>query len=92
VRFASLLQGTPGRRFSALHRLRRQRRGRVLKTLTMLGGALLVLVGVLLLPTPGPGLLTLLLGVGLIASESLAIARALDRLELRLRSLLGRDL
>lgn len=84
-----LLRGSPGRRFSALYRLRRQRKPRWLRIAGVVGGGMLMLLGVLLVPTPGPGLLALLLGAGLIATESLAFARALDRLELRLRELLG---
>ena len=80
------LRGAPGRRFRALHRVRRGRHP-VLKALTIGTGVLLMLVGVLLVATPGPGSLAVLFGAGLVASESLAFARALDRLELRLRSL-----
>ncbi len=87
MRLKDLLRGAPGRRFSALYRLRRQRRRRWLRLLGVTSGGLLMLIGILLVPTPGPGLLALLLGAGLIASESLAFARALDRLELRLRAL-----
>jgi peptidoglycan/LPS O-acetylase OafA/YrhL len=89
VRLNDLLRGSPGRRFSALYRLRRQRKPRWLRIAGVLGGGMLMLVGVLLVPTPGPGLLAMLLGAGLIATESLAFAQALDRLELRLRELLG---
>ncbi len=84
-----LLRGTPGRRFSALHRLRRRRNG-VLRMLTLLGGALLMVLGALMVATPGPGLLAGLLGAGLVASESPSFARFLDCLELRVRALLHR--
>lgn len=84
-----LLRGTPGRRFSALHRVRR-RRNRVRKMLTIAAGGLLMLLGAVLVATPGPGLLAALLGAGLIATESLAFARFLDCLEVRARALLGR--
>jgi drug/metabolite transporter (DMT)-like permease len=85
----SLFQATPGRRFSALHRVRR-RRHRVLKALTIFAGALLIVLGVILVATPGPGTLAALLGAALIASESPSFARFLDRLELRLRALAGK--
>jgi len=49
-------------------------------------GVLLCLTGVVMLVTPGPGLLALLAGAGLLAAESLALARVLDRAELWLRS------
>jgi hypothetical protein len=90
MRVKQLLRGTPGRRFRALHRSRRRRHA-ALKALSIATGVFLILVGVVLLPTPGPGLLAAALGAGLIAGESLAFARALDRLELRLRSLLARS-
>ena len=85
--FEDILRGTPGRRFRALHRVRSGRH-RALKASTILAGIVLALVGVALIPTPGPGALAVLVGVGLVASESLAFARALDRLELRVRSML----
>jgi hypothetical protein len=88
MRAAGLLRGAPGRRFRALHRVRRGRHP-LLKAATISAGVLLMLLGVLLIATPGPGSLALLLGAGLVASESLAFARALDRLELRVRSLLS---
>ena len=84
-----LLRGTPGRRFSALYRVRRRRNG-VLKALTMTAGGLLILLGAVLVATPGPGLLAALLGAGLIAGESPAFARFLDCLELRVRAMLGK--
>jgi O-antigen/teichoic acid export membrane protein len=80
------LRGAPGRRFRALHRVRRGRHP-VLKSLTIGAGLLFMLLGVLLIPTPGPGALAVLFGAGLVASESLTFARALDRLELRVRAL-----
>lgn len=44
-----------------------------------------MIVGVSALPLPGPGLLIIALGALLIAEQSRAVARALDRLELWLR-------
>ena len=85
-----LLRGTPGRRFSALHRVRRRRNG-ALKALTIMAGGLLIVLGAVLVATPGPGLLAAIFGAGLIASESPAFARFLDCLELRLRARLGQE-
>jgi hypothetical protein len=56
----------------------------------MAAGSLLVALGALLVFTPGPGALILLAGSAMVASESRAAAGALDRIELRLRALLGR--
>lgn len=86
---ANLLRGTPGRRFRALHRVRRGRHP-ARKALAIAGGVLLMIVGLVLVATPGPGSLAILFGAGLVASESLAFARALDRLELAVRGAIGR--
>jgi UPF0716 family protein affecting phage T7 exclusion len=87
MKLKELLRGTPGRRFSALHRVRRRRNG-ARKALNVGAGGVLILLGGVLVATPGPGLVAALLGAGLIASESLAFARFLDSLELRVRALL----
>jgi hypothetical protein len=50
-------------------------------------GVLLSLVGVFFLAVPGPGIPILAVGLALIAQESAALARWLDRAELRLRRL-----
>ncbi|HEX7916100.1 PGPGW domain-containing protein, partial [Rudaea sp.] len=39
------------------------------------------LVGVVMLVTPGPGLLVMAVGAALVAGESLLVARLLDRLD-----------
>jgi len=49
-------------------------------------GFLLILAGIFLLVAPGPGLLTVLVGLGFIATEFLFIARILDWGEPRARS------
>ena len=50
-------------------------------------GILIVVVGVLLAPIPGPGGIIAFVGLALIGSEFLPIARALDWGELRIRGL-----
>ena len=73
-----------GQRFQQRYARRQQaRRSRVGKPLTIAAGVLIVLVGVIMLPAPGPGMLVVLLGASLVAEESRASARALDWLELR---------
>ena len=89
MRLQDLLRGTPGRRFAVLHRARR-RRNVARKAAAIAGGSALILLGLIMIATPGPGLLAGLLGAGLVASESPAFARALDRLELRVRGLIGK--
>src|SRR5690606_15294278 len=81
---------TPGKRFQ--HRYERQHqsgKGGSSRFPYIGGGLALVAAGTFLLPAPGPGTVVLLLGAGLIAQEWAAAARALDWLELRIRSLVG---
>jgi hypothetical protein len=78
--------GKPGQRFQSRYRRKRGRiRNVILGWSVMLMGAVLVVAGLFFLPAPGPGALILLAGAGLMAQESLAVARLLDRSELRLR-------
>jgi hypothetical protein len=56
----------------------------------MAAGALIFAVGVFLLAFPGPGTIVMFIGGGLIAEESLLVARLLDWLEVRLRNLCAR--
>jgi hypothetical protein len=55
--------------------------------LYLVGGIAIIIVGVLVAPIPGPGGVIALLGLALIGSEFLPIARVLDWGELRLRDL-----
>ena len=82
----------PGRRFEDwYHERRRQSGGRLdaAKVVHILGGAATVIVGLILVPLPGPGWGIVFLGLALIGSECLPIARFLDRVEVRLRSWAG---
>lgn len=54
------------------------------------GGLALMLAGLVMLVVPGPGWLTLFLGLGLVAGESLPTARLMDRAEVRGRKVLRR--
>jgi hypothetical protein len=79
----------PGRRFQKLYESRPpcsplKRWGR------LVGGVLLCLAGLVMLVAPGPGILILLIGAALMAQESAAVARALDRAEVRIRRRLKR--
>lgn len=87
-----LSQGKPGQRFQAYHRRRREAGARPLvRGMVIGGGLLLVLVGLVLMPMPGPGILVAVLGACLLARESGHAARLLDRTELRILRLLGRE-
>jgi len=78
----------PGTRFGKLYEARE---GSVAArvAVTVLGIVLLA-GGIVLLFIPGPGLLLIAFGGGLLAQESLWLARRLDRLELVLRRLVRR--
>jgi hypothetical protein len=80
------IEGKAGRRFQQRYARRRAVPcGALKKWMSMLAGAVVVLVGIVLLPLPGPGMLVVLFGAALMAGHSLAIARVLDRAELTLR-------
>jgi uncharacterized membrane protein HdeD (DUF308 family) len=74
----------PGRRFQDLYE-RTAPCGALKRWGRMAGGILLCLAGLVMLVAPGPGILILLIGAGLMAQQSVAVARLLDRAELRLR-------
>lgn len=86
-----LWRDAPGRRFARRYeRLRGQARGRAGRVLRGLLGMVLVAVGIVFMPLPGPGFVPVLVGAALLAGESLRVARWLDRAELRVRGWLGR--
>ncbi len=47
----------------------------------ILAGFTLLLAGVIMLVTPGPGILTILLGLGLLAAEFVWARRLMDRIK-----------
>jgi len=55
------------------------------KLATIIGGVGLVLAGLVLVPAPGPGWLLVAVGLGLLGSEILSVARFLDASECKLR-------
>ena len=52
-------------------------------------GVAVAIGSLLLAPLPGPGWCTFFVGLGMVSSEVLRVARLLDRLEVGLRRLLG---
>ena len=78
----------PGHRFQERYR-RRQRGGggRLGSVLYVVGGAVIAIASLLLAPLPGPGMLTVLLGLGMVAGEFRPGARLLDWGEVRARRL-----
>ncbi|MBS0568821.1 MAG: hypothetical protein JSS59_15590 [Proteobacteria bacterium] len=81
MHFRAFLAARSGTRFRRRHR-RRQARPHLVRTVfAVIGGVLLLLVGIVMLVTPGPGLLVMAIGAALIAGESQLIARLLDRFD-----------
>lgn len=81
----------PGRRFAQRHeRLNRSPRGVLSRVLRTAVGVLLVAVGIVFMPLPGPGFVPLLFGAAMLAGESVRMAHWLDRAELRVRGWRGR--
>ncbi len=78
----------PGTRFEKLHDARS--RSAALRVVVTILGILLVAGGVVLLFIPGPGLLLIAFGAGLLAQQSRWLAERLDRLEILLRRLTSR--
>ena len=80
-----------GQRFQGHYQRHQQSRPRTLhrKILAIGGGILIMGIGVVFLPAPGPGALILLIGAALIAEESLLAARILDKIELRVQPLVN---
>src|SRR4026207_773021 len=62
-----------------------RRRSRFSRVLSVGVGLLIVAIGIVGLPAPGPGFLIIALGGALLARESRAVARAMDWLGGRLR-------
>jgi hypothetical protein len=82
---------SPGRRFSRRYERLRHHNGTLAGRLLRAALAIvLLLVGLVMLPLPGPGFVPLLLGAALLAGESIRIASWLDRAEVRVRRWLGR--
>ncbi len=79
----------PGQRFQ--ERYRQQQSKRVTgknRHLAMFSGCVVILLGMLLWFLPGPGWITIIVGAGIIAGESIAIARILDWLDFKISYLL----
>jgi hypothetical protein len=87
------VSGRPGLRFRERYRLHQSRRRRggfdIVRISYIVGGTLLIAVSTVLgwLPLLGWG--TTIVGLSMIAAEFYAVARLMDRLEVRARELLG---
>lgn len=88
-----LKSSRPGRRFQERYeRRKKEHRGSFhwARWLNIIGGTLLVLAGVFMLAVPGPGMLVAVVGLSLLGSEFLTLARFLDWAELKLRKMFTR--
>ncbi|TVO59303.1 PGPGW domain-containing protein [Denitromonas halophila] len=85
----SLKKSEPGERFQDRyhhHQSRRDGRPGLSVLLRLAGGTVVALLGLVMLFTPGPGLVFMAAGAALLGSESRIVARALDRLEVLVRA------
>ena len=89
-----LKESRPGRRFQDHHYRHQHQDGRCRSSFqvifTVVGGVMVVGGGLVAVPEPGPGWLIILLGLVMIAGESLSFARFADRAEIKLRRLARR--
>ena len=89
--FEAFKRSAPGRRFrERFERMKAVPRPAHERVARCLCGVIVMLVGIVLVPLPGPGWLIVGFGVTLLAQESRRIADFCDRLEMRFRSLGGR--
>jgi uncharacterized YccA/Bax inhibitor family protein len=88
--FAHLFHDPPGERFLRHHERFRDQKGEkehpILRYSLLTFGVLLVLVGVVMLVLPGPGLLVILIGLVVIAARARGFAHWLDRSETAVRA------
>jgi uncharacterized protein (TIGR02611 family) len=85
-----LKSSRPGHRFQERYKRRKkEHRGSFhwARWLNIIGGVLLVLAGVFMLAVPGPGMLVAVVGLSLLGSEFLTLARFLDWSEVKLRKM-----
>lgn len=86
----SVQEGEPGQRFQDRYHRHKESGARdhpVRRIAKIVGGVALVALGVVEIFFPGPAILFIFVGGGLLATESLTVARAMDWCELRGRQL-----
>jgi uncharacterized protein (TIGR02611 family) len=90
LQWRDLKCGRPGMRFRQRWRGREQRRRSYFsKPLYITAGLFVFLVGLVMLPAPGPGCLVVFVGASMMAEESFWVATVLDRIELKARRALA---
>jgi uncharacterized protein (TIGR02611 family) len=82
-------ESKPGQRFEERYRRRRQgEQGHIVWRIFLITlGAVIALGSLVLAPLPGPGWITILIGLMILGGELLPVARFLDWLEIQLRKL-----
>ncbi|HSW14917.1 MAG TPA: PGPGW domain-containing protein [Solimonas sp.] len=87
----TLRHAPAGERFQQYHARSREGRGHgLMRLFKLLLGVALVLVGLVMMPAPGPGMVVVVVGACVMAGQSRRTARWLDGSELRVRALLRR--
>ena len=84
-----LKESRPGHRFQERYRRSRKNSGGVARFLRPVAGVLVATAGVVLMPAPGPGWIVFIIGLSLLASDFLWMAKILDGAELRARAVAG---
>jgi hypothetical protein len=83
-----LRRAPPGKRFFLRYeRRKRERKSSAARIGWSVLAAVLIIVGIIWLPLPGPGFVPIGLGLALLAQESAGVARFCDRAELAIRRL-----
>jgi hypothetical protein len=76
----------PGTRFQAQHRKgNRNAKTPLARGVRAVLAIIVTLIGLVMMPAPGPGMPIVALGLTMLAHESLMVARVLDAAELKLR-------
>ena len=84
-----LRRGKPGKRFVDFYRRRQEKRtSKAGHVLWLVIGSALLLVGVVLLVIPGPGIPLVFLGAGFVAQESRWVAQTMDTVEVWIRGVI----
>ncbi|MDM4768885.1 PGPGW domain-containing protein [Solimonas sp. SE-A11] len=83
-------QGEPGKRFQDYYERRHGEGSAFLSGCRLVLGLVLLPVGLVMMPAPGPGMIVVALAAVMVARESRTAARLFDATELRLRDLLRR--
>ena len=85
--------GKPGSRFLGCYRYKQELRhkyGSIYRRIDITLGCIVIFVGLVMVPLPGPGWIIVAAGLAMIAGESETVARSMDRIEVIARRFAGR--